>query len=163
MPDNENDPKQPHTPTPPQAQAASTSAPPPTSEPELEAEVPEEVQAAHEKMIKAEIDAGKSQARTTESLDKARADLAKAEAKAAGAASGQEDDFPGYYLKMWGGHKVLQCAYCPWDVITSSQFNYVDRMREHLNQAHPNRAQLVPLFDEYGNAIVPAETPEEEE
>lgn len=161
MPDNENDPKQPHTPTPPQAQAASTSAPPPTSEPEPE--VPEDVQAAHEKMIKAEIDAGKTQVKASEQLEKARADLAKAEAKAAGAAAGTDEDFPGYYLKIWGGHKVLQCAYCPWDVITSSQFNYVDRMQEHLNQAHPNRAQLAPLFDEYGNAIVPAETPEEEE
>lgn len=166
MPDTDKDePKQPHTPTPPQAQAAAATATPstaPSTAPAVDDEVNEDVQTAHERMIKAEIEAGKTQVNATERLEKARANVVKAEAKAVGAAVDGDKEFAGYYLKLWGGHKALQCAYCPWDVITSSLFNYQERMQEHLNQAHPNRAQLTPLYDETGNAIVPAEVEEEE-
>lgn len=138
---------QPHTPTPPQAQAMNLTAPPAE---DAEDDISEDVVSAHQALIKAEQAAGQAQLKANENLAKAQEHLNKVMAKAAGA-DPDADVFPGYHHKTWAGHDVLQCAYCSWDVVTSSMYNYVERMAEHLAAAHPNWAQLRVVFDAQGN------------
>lgn len=132
-----------------QTQGIDLTPPPPADIPDEE--VPDEVQKAHEELIAAEIAAGKAQASANEKVDKAREKLADARATAVGA--GKESEWPGYWHKTWAGHDVLQCGYCSWDVITSSLFNYQERMKEHLAAAHPNWEQLVIVYDNTGTFI----------
>lgn len=138
---------QPHTPTPPQAQGLNLTAPPAE---DADDDTPEDVVAAHQALIKAEQTAGQAQVRANEALDKARDNYEKVRAKAAGADPDAEV-FPGFHHKTWAGHDCLQCAYCSWDVVTSSMYNYVERMAEHLAAAHPNWQQLRVVFDAQGN------------
>lgn len=163
MADDEKDTKetQPNTPNPAQAQreaAATTTAspsaplaPPPVVDPAVIDE-DDDVVAAHQAVIKAEQELGQTQVKAQSNLQKALDGLEKARAKASGADPDAET-FPGFHHKTWGTHDALQCAYCPWDVITSSMFNYVDRMKEHLAAAHPNWQQLPVRYDQAGNFL----------
>jgi hypothetical protein len=142
--------EQPATPTPPQAQRAAqpwiTPSPPPDED-----ESPE-VTKAHQDLVKAEREYAEVQLKGKEALADAQAKLIEARAKAAGV-NLEDGDFPGYWHKIWAGHDTLQCGYCSWDVITSSLYDYKDRMQQHLAAAHPNWMQMPAIFDQAGNFV----------
>lgn len=141
---------QPNTPNPAAAQKADSAAS--ANVAAVDDDTPEEVVAAHQAYIKAEQAAAAQQMKSQESMAKAQENLDKARARAAGA-SVDDSDFPGFFHKTWAGHDCLQCAFCSWDVVTSSMYDLNARMNEHLAAAHPNWRMLKILFDEAGNFI----------
>src|SRR4051812_3315648 len=81
-----------------------------------------DVLTAEQKLVQMEQRSGEIIAREQKRLDEARQAVEEERRAAFG-----DTEVAGYHHKTWATFDVLQCAYCPWDVIDSKEFNYMER------------------------------------